>query len=749
MTTTRESGALRYEQLSGEEIDAILEIEKRLSDARDDGPLVSASERKKAADTYLERVEDRHSRILLIDGGRGTGKTSLLLTLIKRWNESDDCTSASTEEHYASDRLARLRAVVPTHIKVVRNLDFDPLPPRMPVMAGLIQAWRPIAEAYDKASGRADCENDDPTFVDLWHSLFSMAARGWSEAPQQGLLEQVLDREQQVQDWLDLSKKWKEFIDALVECGRCLTGDMRLDAKPVFVVVIDDCDLQVDRVREILPALRLLYHARVFFLVAAHSPHMRDMLNLDYMGQENGLAGRRGSSEATEGLWSADLAAATFEKVFPKSNTWRLRALSLRELLSFPDRPPGEGYPIGDLTFFSLLNDIESSVDDELAGQFLWKFANMAEDAGLPGIMTYRSAHQLHEYALSLAARKPARTVALEVLAGVIAPSRDNAVVAGSRGDEMVDVGTVGEVAALFRPELVDFAGYDLVFSTKADFTFVAYRQTSASRMSLDSGSRVNFTGLLVAKALEEKRFPVYAAGLRWDTYLSLAWTEWQLPAATFVWNRHKHPRPDQLLRQIREWSICLNELRAERYVPEFYAYAWLHYQKRWSSYWWFELGAYDDAPVPELSLSEIKDGATGGWREISRLSVEDYPLLDSRQFASEDKEWRDRMLPLMARPEIGLPPLLQRKLASGRDRRRDPSLRKLRRRYMTDAIIASSAQRSGDVRSIPSDTEVEEAVKIVEEDYSSRHGVDSVWAEIEDPAKRRRNQKKPAALEL
>ena len=42
--------------------------------------------------------------------------------------------------------------------------------------------------------------------------------------------------------------------------------------------MIDDVDLQVERIRELLPALRSLYHPNVAFLVAAHWEHLVDTL---------------------------------------------------------------------------------------------------------------------------------------------------------------------------------------------------------------------------------------------------------------------------------------------------------------------------------------------------------------------------------------------------------------------------------------------------------------------------------------
>ena len=85
---TSDSRPLLLEELSDDELKTILYIERRLYEAQQ-----SASENQKQSEIspekgkpYLAQVQVRHPRVLLLDGGRGTGKTSMLLTLAHRWN---------------------------------------------------------------------------------------------------------------------------------------------------------------------------------------------------------------------------------------------------------------------------------------------------------------------------------------------------------------------------------------------------------------------------------------------------------------------------------------------------------------------------------------------------------------------------------------------------------------------------------------------------------------------------------------
>ena len=260
-----DTGPLTLDQLSDHELTIILSIEHQLQYTR----VLTRSD--KNAKPYLAPVQVRRPQVLLLDGARGTGKTSLLLTMAHRWNRHDGC---DVEGHDRNDRdkqrtiriCDRLQlkhdGTLPEHIHPLRILDFDPLPPQMPLMAGIVQAWQPLAQEYDRLSRRPEeCDDEDKTLEDYWNTLFRVATVGWSALPAaRGLLEQVLDQQEQVSQWQRLGQLWQEFVTRLIVCGKCLRDAHKLRGEPVFVIMIDDVDLQVERIRELLPALRLLYH---------------------------------------------------------------------------------------------------------------------------------------------------------------------------------------------------------------------------------------------------------------------------------------------------------------------------------------------------------------------------------------------------------------------------------------------------------------------------------------------------------
>jgi hypothetical protein len=181
----KDTRPLSPSDLSPTEVEIIREIERRISNVR----TVGKPDRRGTEDDYFAHAQRRYRRVLLLDGDRGTGKTSVLVTLVQRWNPP---ASNEFDEIVGSQR--------PDFIRVLPILDFDPLPPGMPLAAGIIQAWRPLVNHYENISRQTTGwrENENDTLLDRWLKLFRVAAVGWTGIPQQtGLIEQYASEEPQ------------------------------------------------------------------------------------------------------------------------------------------------------------------------------------------------------------------------------------------------------------------------------------------------------------------------------------------------------------------------------------------------------------------------------------------------------------------------------------------------------------------------------------------------------------------------
>jgi len=724
-------------QLSDNEIVKIYHIEKRLKDAKKSDPLKPLQGR----DTYLATTQKRHPRVLLLDGDRGTGKTSLLLTLVDRWRRVTEDEFAAKMARYepAVDRLQsvdpgeevdvvrkELRDA-PRHVTVIDILDFDPLPRGMPIVAGIVQALRPMAEEYDRQKQLPEDCDEQETLLDSWHKLFRMAAVGWTSIPQAGgLVEQVLDREEQVKDWLKLGEKWQEFVSDLISQGQCLKGEHQLDEKAVLVIMIDDCDLQVRRISELLPALRLLYHPRLFFLVAGHKDHMLDMLKLDFLGRQSRLANAPPRTDALDGRpddqWADALASASFEKVFPIRNRWRLERLSLAELLAFPRSQSNKLE-----TFLAEWPYRPSGVG--LDAYLKQMAANEPEETSRH--WTYRAAQQLHQKVAEPSANEASDPCsgasAADLLRHMLGANTDESqVVVKSAGKAetpyLVEYRSRGKVIASFSPDFVDPSPIgDIVLSASPDFR-------GEVREANEKRPRDPSIPDLVAISLKEDQYGLQTPRLQWDASLAIAWSRLDLPShlMSFRWRPHRHPSPLRLLRWAAEWQRFIAQIETESdYRQERIAYAWIYHQLIWSraldrNYLSKRLDFF------KLNFSEREVEKT--FRRIVRVRP-----------SVEPERWIKVTLPLMARPELGLPRLVQqvcleplKALDSAERDKAVVELRRLRFRGITDALDAAKLEgRSRTSEAAPTDSPEFIAIEIESLHRSIHKDEKSPWNEF------------------
>ena len=747
-----DTGPLTLDQLSDHELTIILSIEHQLQYTR----VLTRSD--KNAKPYLAPVQVRRPQVLLLDGARGTGKTSLLLTMAHRWNRHDGC---DVEGHDRNDRdkqrtiriCDRLQlkhdGTLPEHIHPLRILDFDPLPPQMPLMAGIVQAWQPLAQEYDRLSRRPEeCDDEDKTLEDYWNTLFRVATVGWSALPAaRGLLEQVLDQQEQVSQWQRLGQLWQEFVTRLIVCGKCLRDAHKLRGEPVFVIMIDDVDLQVERIRELLPALRLLYHPNVAFLVAADWRHLIHILKLDFGGRQSRLAKRQAGSNVSSARdderWAGTLAFAAATKVFPIRNKWTLRTLTLRDVLAFPnseidvDTPAG-GHAKAQPTMKTVLDKWPEKPEKEL-GDYLLNLAGPQDDFHeIQPFITYRNAHQIFENAL---VKGEGEESAIEAVRCLLSdPGLEAVTLGNARGaGPIVEYRGVGHLTALFRPDYTegDSASQGVVLSARPDFVYRKEATSDAVSMREYVGADVNFNSAMLAASIQDGRYGVAAPSLQWDVRLALVWTrvevadENALLKLAFQWRFHEHPHPLQLVKWSREWREFVRSIQSspERRLDRI-AYAWLFYQLKW-------LGAeIEDTWNPSNPKGDIDE------RLMNLLTVSPRPREDKE---GRPLDWRTQTLPLLARPEIGLTPAVQSLLLQSVNRSSDDEegrkhhdrqlqwLRDQRERLVTDAIIAAAEAEGRRAEKAENTERVSRVLKKIEKRYKESNDDKCPWSETID----------------
>ena len=398
---SRETSPLDPNQLSREELMIVKDIENRLAEEPEKSEFPYQGQL-----SYLQQAEIRHPRVMLLDGARGTGKTSLLLTLVKRWHYRLDNDKEEQKRVEQGWKAIEDSPSIPKNVRALPISDFDPLPPGMPLIASIVEAWRRLAIAYDKESSFPEDCDDQGSLMDRWHKLFQVAAAGWSlESRAPGLMDQVLDQQEKVRDWKLLDEQWRGFVEEVLKRGKCLKEPHRLPLDATFVLIIDDVDLQVARIRELLPAIRLLSrHHSVWFLVAGDSKHMLEMLRAYFLGQQLKLVGKGVSNPpywmGKQAKWADTLARASFQKVFGLRNQFRVKPLSAKKFLQYPEHQSESMQNILNEWTTQSSNGEQSTVTKAAFGNLGDYLSTFLDDPEvLPEFMPYRLAHQIFEQA--------------------------------------------------------------------------------------------------------------------------------------------------------------------------------------------------------------------------------------------------------------------------------------------------------------------------------------------------------------
>ena len=223
-----------------------------------------------------------------------------------------------------------------------------------------------------------------------------------------------------------------------------------------------------------------------------------------------------------------------------------------------------------------------------------------------------------------------------------------------------------------------------------------------------------------------DEDYGVAAPGLLWNIRLALAWTRVTIPhensslKLAFQWPLHDHPHPFRLLAWCHEWSKLVRKIQSspdERL--ERIAYAWMFYQAKWL------VGDFGKARGPLVTTKISPED----WKFLMNVTLP--KSVNKGGNTTEYPDWCTQTLPLLARPEIGLPPELQKILLSHVDCGTSEQLgwlKEQRRRLVTDAIIAAGEEEGRPAENAENETRVAGIVKELEKRHKGVHGDVSPW---------------------
>ena len=109
---------------------------------------------------------ERENRVFFLDGARGSGKTSLMLTLLAGWQQQWEPLGEQAKPPFEGVKLG-----------VLPILDFDPLPPATPLLPWLLQAFLPLVKKLSKPASRPP--DPEKPLLETWRDLSEALWRGW------------------------------------------------------------------------------------------------------------------------------------------------------------------------------------------------------------------------------------------------------------------------------------------------------------------------------------------------------------------------------------------------------------------------------------------------------------------------------------------------------------------------------------------------------------------------------------------
>ncbi|MBI4575555.1 MAG: hypothetical protein HY722_04755 [Planctomycetes bacterium] len=367
-----EARPLRASELTRGQAKVIHDATRWLASFCSGAPAADEASRRELAPAFLPRFDaERRSNVVLIDGARGSGKTSVFLTLLRLWGsslrlsggsrgtrpaegtgwfcEGDPPPDADTAKNVElllkiRDRQPLKGQVVPLH-----PLDLQPLPPSTSLLAWLASRLHDVVDSLvgEEETGTEgyDLQESRPSASFLmrelaceaaWRRLIRAIAAGWDGniEDRRGRVDPeayAVEREDAERARLRVPESWRVFIDDLLSDLRACYG-LGPDG-PLLVLPIDDADTNPARCVELLNLVRTLWHERVVFLLTGDSDLFRETLRMDCLGAiQRPLRDLKRLGDAVTDFSAApavarDLAAAIYDKVVPPAHRFRLAGL--------------------------------------------------------------------------------------------------------------------------------------------------------------------------------------------------------------------------------------------------------------------------------------------------------------------------------------------------------------------------------------------------------------------------------------
>jgi hypothetical protein len=249
----------------------------------------------------------RGNSAILLDGGRGSGKTSVLLTLVYRWTLNDWPKGVRNPREGLRTRRGAAGSETPREPTVTETpeawwfetrfvpldvIDLRVLPDHASLLMRIASAFYRITEELREGQTDAREPLESPK---LWRELARTIAYGWDANVRERRSQidpelYMLELEDAERRGSDVSSHFRAFLDALhsdfVRANK-LDRDRRKGEthSPLFIVPIDDADMNPRRIAELVELMRVVWHPAVAFLMTGDSELFVPTLRAHLLGE--------------------------------------------------------------------------------------------------------------------------------------------------------------------------------------------------------------------------------------------------------------------------------------------------------------------------------------------------------------------------------------------------------------------------------------------------------------------------------
>lgn len=236
----------------------------------------------------LTRVQrERRSNVVLIEGARGSGKTSTLLTLIDLWGRAIRVPSPEADPKDPEEwRDAHLDEPLKGNLVPLEPIDLQLLPVRgdsestsdlLACICGRINDLIvTIEDAARPARTKADWDDAGEPLASrrAWQRLMRSAAIGWRMKLEDRSARVdpetfAVEFEQAEREQLSVPLCWRRLITELMKEANAWFPQVRAGAR--LVISIDDVDMVPEHAPSLLQLLRTLAHPQVIFVITGDS----------------------------------------------------------------------------------------------------------------------------------------------------------------------------------------------------------------------------------------------------------------------------------------------------------------------------------------------------------------------------------------------------------------------------------------------------------------------------------------------